>query len=51
MEMRFAFGPGYRVYYVVLARTILLLGGDKSSQRRDIRKAKDYAEYWKGQRL
>lgn len=48
-EMRFNFGPGYRVYYVVLKRTVLLLGGDKSTQAADIRKAKQYAEYWKGQ--
>lgn len=51
MEMRFAFGAGYRVYYTVLAKTVVLLGGDKSSQNRDIRKAKEYAEYWKGQKL
>jgi putative addiction module killer protein len=51
MEMRLAFGPGYRVYYTVLARTVMLLGGDKSTQTRDIRKAKEYAEFWKGQRL
>jgi putative addiction module killer protein len=41
-ELRLDFGPGYRVYYSrVGARLVLLLGGgDKSSQNRDIREAK-----------
>lgn len=36
------FGPGYRVYYVRRGETliILLAGGDKNSQARDIDKAK-----------
>ena len=40
-EMRIAYGPGYRVYYVVRKRelTILLAGGDKRSQARDIKTA------------
>lgn len=44
-EMRFAFGPGYRIYYTYKgSRLILLLaGGDKSSQSRDIRAAKKMA--------
>lgn len=35
-------GPGYRVYFVHGAATIyvLLCGGDKASQRRDIKRAK-----------
>ena len=37
-ELRIHVGPGYRVYYC--RRTYLLCGGDKSSQRRDIRTAK-----------
>lgn len=44
-EMRIDYGPGYRVYFArrgdVLV--ILLCGGDKSSQRRDIEKAKRMA--------
>ena len=42
LEYRIDWGPGYRVYYSrVGARLILLLGGgDKSSQDRDIREAK-----------
>lgn len=42
VELRFDIGPGYRVY--VTERNgelvILLLGGDKSTQRADIRKAR-----------
>ena len=45
-EMRFTFGPGYRIYYVLRERTvvILLCGGDKGSQRRDIAVAKKLAQ-------
>jgi putative addiction module killer protein len=43
-EMRIDFGPGYRVYYKQQDDTaILLCGGDKGSQNRDIRKAKKIA--------
>ncbi len=40
-ELRISVGPGYRVYYTIRARVIvvLLCGGDKSSQRRDIQQA------------
>ncbi|MBK1864793.1 type II toxin-antitoxin system RelE/ParE family toxin [Taklimakanibacter albus] len=47
MEMRFDLGPGYRVYYIVLKDTVILLGGDKSTQTADIAKAKKFAIYWK----
>ena len=45
-EMRFHFGPGYRVYYTVVGNVtiFLLAGGDKSSQERDIRLAKQIAK-------
>ena len=45
-EMRFTFGPGYRIYYVLRERTvvILLCGGDKGSQPRDIVIAKKLAQ-------
>lgn len=44
-ELRFHFGPGYRVYYVMRgsALVLLLAGGDKASQARDIRKAIELA--------
>lgn len=44
-EMRFHFGPGYRVYYAWRGETmvLLLVGGDKDTQDRDIRKAKEIA--------
>ena len=37
-ELRIDFGPGYRVYYSLQGETLLLLlaGGDKSSQQRNI---------------
>ena len=45
-ELRFHFGPGYRVYYMWHGDTlvILLSGGDKGSQRRDIALAKRLAK-------
>lgn len=49
-EMRIHVGPGYRVYDVVLSKTVILLGGDKSTQKRDIKIAKEFASYWKGQK-
>jgi len=49
-EMRIHHGPGYRVYFVRRDRTILLLlcGGDKDSQARDIAEARKLAAFWKG---
>lgn len=43
-ELIFDFGPGYRIYYGKkgLSVIILLIGGDKRSQKRDIAKAKRY---------
>ncbi len=40
-ELRFTFGPGYRAYYTMRGRVvvILLCGGDKRSQKRDIERA------------
>ena len=44
-EMRIDFGPGYRVYFMRRGETVYLLlaGGDKSTQARDIRRAKSMA--------
>lgn len=47
-ELRVDYGPGYRVYYSQRGKEVLLLliGGDKSSQQKDIEKAKKInAEY------
>lgn len=41
-ELRMRFGPGYRIYYVWRGDVLIILlnGGDKDSQDRDIAKAK-----------
>ncbi len=46
IEMRIHFGPGYRVYLTRRGRqiVILLCGGDKGSQKRDIERAVALAE-------
>jgi putative addiction module killer protein len=48
-EMRIDYGPGYRVYYIQQGSVIavLLCGGDKSSQNKDIRHAIDLAIPWR----
>jgi putative addiction module killer protein len=45
-ELRVDYGPGYRVYFTRRGRRIVLLlcGGDKSSQDRDIARAKTLAK-------
>ena len=49
-EMRVHYGPGYRIYFVRNGRAVyvLLCGGTKKSQKRDITKAKRFAREWKG---
>lgn len=45
-ELRVHHGPGYRVYFTRRGERIVLLlcGGDKDSQARDIARAKEIAE-------
>ena len=42
-ELRLHFGPGYRIYYAIEGNTliILLLGGTKRRQQKDIEKSKE----------
>lgn len=44
-ELRIHVGPGYRVYYTLRSEEIVVVlgGGDKGSQDRDIEKAKELA--------
>lgn len=44
LEARLDFGPGYRVYFGLKGRelVLLLLGGDKGSQKRDIKRAQEF---------
>lgn len=48
-ELRITYGPGYRVYYIQRGKVlvVLLCGGDKSTQSRDIERAKMLASQWK----
>ncbi len=49
-EMRIFYGPGYRVYFIREGKSlvVLLCGGDKSSQKKDIKQAKVLAKEWRG---
>ena len=48
-ELRLFFGKGYRIYFAEDGNTlvVLLCGGDKSSQRRDIERAYAYWQEYK----
>jgi len=45
-ELRIDYGPGYRIYFILQGNTvvILLCGGDKRTQNKDIRTAKQMAK-------
>ena len=48
-ELRIDIGPGYRVYYATRGEELILLlaGGDKSTQARDIKAALALWDDWK----
>jgi putative addiction module killer protein len=49
-EMRIDYGPGYRIYFVERDASVVLLlcGGDKQTQQRDIARARKLAKELKG---
>ena len=49
LELRIHSGPGYRLYLVREGDevVVLLYGGDKSSQQRDIKRAHELAREWR----
>lgn len=48
-EARIDYGPGYRIYFATRGKalTVLLVGGDKSTQDKDIKAAKAMWATWK----
>ena len=52
IELKIPYGPGYRVYFAEVDDEIvvLLFGGDKGSQNRDIQKAKEFWQEYKSRR-
>lgn len=48
-ELRLKFGAGYRIYYTEIEEIIVLLinGGDKSTQSKDIEKARKILQEWR----
>jgi putative addiction module killer protein len=52
-ELRIHYGPGIRIYYGKIGNKVILLlcGGNKSSQNRDIDKAKEYLKDYQSRAL
>jgi putative addiction module killer protein len=52
-ELRIHYGPGIRIYYGKIGNKVVLLlcGGDKSSQDKDIEKAKEYFKDYQSREL
>ncbi len=48
-ELRINYGPGYRVYYMQRGSMVIVLlcGGDKGTQDKNIKEAKELAQKWK----
>jgi len=48
-ELRIHYGPGYRVYFGYTGMEIILLlcGGNKATQKRDIKRARQYWKYYR----
>jgi len=44
VELKIDFGPGYRIYIGLIGERnfVLLCAGDKSDQKKDIKRARDY---------
>ena len=51
VEVKIDYGPGYRVYYALSGNKVILLliGGDKSTQRKDVSTAKRYWKNYQGE--
>ncbi|MBI4395213.1 MAG: type II toxin-antitoxin system RelE/ParE family toxin [Candidatus Omnitrophica bacterium] len=51
-ELKIYYGPGYRIYFgqIMKMAILILCGGDKSTQEKDIRTAQLYWQSYKGQR-
>jgi putative addiction module killer protein len=52
-ELRIDYGPGYRIYYSMVGKTVVLLlcGGDKRKQNADIERAVNYLKDYKRRKL
>ncbi|OQY17848.1 MAG: addiction module antitoxin RelB [Desulfobacteraceae bacterium 4572_35.1] len=48
-EMRIFYGHGYRVYFITQSHEfiVVLCGGEKASQNKDIKQAKELANEWR----